>query len=75
MPQTVTGDHSAQLTRELAQGGVDDCHTEISSQSGHDSFLLDVPEYHRRISLFLNEAHETVEDAGARAPASHASRE
>lgn len=67
--------HSAQLTRELAHGGVDARHTEISSPWGHDSFLLDVPEYHERIALFLNEEHATGKDARARADARHAAPE
>ncbi len=45
--------HSAQLTRVLAEGGVDAQHIEISSPWGHDSFLLDVPEYQRALAGFL----------------------
>ncbi len=46
-------EHSAALAAELQRGGVRAAHTEIQSPWGHDSFLLDVPEYHQALAGFL----------------------
>jgi homoserine O-acetyltransferase len=46
-------EHSAELARTLSAGGVAVDHVEVASPWGHDSFLLDVPEYHREIASFL----------------------
>jgi homoserine O-acetyltransferase len=45
--------HSAELAQALAAGGVDAEHVEITSPWGHDSFLLEVPDYHRTVAAFL----------------------
>ncbi|MGP0049891.1 MAG: homoserine O-acetyltransferase MetX [Solirubrobacteraceae bacterium] len=50
-----SSEHSAHLTRELRRGGVDAEHVEIQSPWGHDSFLLEVPEYHRVVARFAAE--------------------
>ena len=46
-------DHSAFIREQLAAGGVAAEHTEIASPWGHDSFLLEVPEYHAAVAAFL----------------------
>ncbi len=46
-------EHSAYIHEQLRAGGVDAGHTEITSPWGHDSFLLDVPEYHAAVAQFL----------------------
>ncbi len=48
-----SSEHSAQLAQELVRDGLDAQHIEIASPWGHDSFLMDVPEYHRRLSQFI----------------------
>ncbi len=48
-----SSEHSARLAQELVDGGLDAEHVEIKSPWGHDSFLLDVPEYHRRLAWFV----------------------
>jgi homoserine O-acetyltransferase len=45
--------HSARIVRELRAAGCDAEHAEITSPWGHDSFLLDVPEYHAALGGFL----------------------
>lgn len=45
--------HSARIVRELRAAGCRAEHVEIASPWGHDSFLLDVPEYHRALADFL----------------------
>ncbi len=45
--------HSERIVRELAARGVEARHVDIESPWGHDSFLLDVPEYHRVVKAFL----------------------
>lgn len=44
---------SAHIAEELTDGGVDVRHEEIDSPWGHDSFLLDLPEYHAAVRAFL----------------------
>ena len=38
---------------ELRARGADVRHTEVVSPWGHDSFLMDVPEYHALVRVFL----------------------
>jgi homoserine O-acetyltransferase len=45
--------HSAHIARELGAAGCAAEHVEIPSPWGHDSFLLDVPEYHAALGDFL----------------------
>ena len=52
-----SSEHSARLAQELVDGGLDAEHVEIKSPWGHDSFLLDVPEYHRRLAWFCWRPH------------------
>jgi homoserine O-acetyltransferase/O-succinyltransferase len=46
-------EHSAYIAAQLAAGGVDVQHVDVPSPWGHDSFLLDVPEYHALVAAFL----------------------
>lgn len=46
--------HSAVIQRHLARAGVPVSFREIESPWGHDSFLLEVPEYHRTVAAFLD---------------------
>ena len=46
--------HSSAIQRNLARAGVPVSFREIESPWGHDSFLLDLPEYHRTIDAFLD---------------------
>ncbi|MCH7710778.1 MAG: hypothetical protein IH903_04000, partial [Proteobacteria bacterium] len=41
---------------------------EIESDQGHDSFLLDIPEYHNILSGFLAGAADHLVRCGAKAP-------
>ena len=45
--------HSERIVSELKARQLDASHTEIESPWGHDSFLLDVPEYHEALAQFL----------------------
>ena len=45
--------HSAFIREQLSARGVDVTHHEVVSPWGHDSFLMDVPEYHRRVRDFI----------------------
>jgi homoserine O-acetyltransferase/O-succinyltransferase len=45
--------HSARIASELGAGGVDVVHHVVASPHGHDSFLLDVPEYHGHVRDLL----------------------
>jgi homoserine O-acetyltransferase len=45
--------HSALIADELAKRGVDVRHEDVASPWGHDSFLMDVPEYHAHVREFL----------------------
>ena len=47
--------HSQHIVRELQATGCDAEHADITSPWGHDSFLLDVPEYHAALGAFLRE--------------------
>jgi len=46
--------HSSAIQRNLARAGVPVSFREIESPWGHDSFLLDLPEYHRTVEAFLD---------------------
>lgn len=53
--------HSRGIVRTLTAHRVPVTFREISSPHGHDSFLLDVPEYHKTVSAYLDHAlAETV---------------
>lgn len=45
--------HSARIVRELTAAGCAAEHLDVASPWGHDSFLLDVPEYHAALGSFL----------------------
>ena len=46
--------HSKAIQRALARAGVQVSFREIASPWGHDSFLLDIPDYHRTVKTFLD---------------------
>jgi homoserine O-acetyltransferase len=46
--------HSMKIQRSLARSGVPVSFREIESPWGHDSFLLEIPEYHRTVAGFLD---------------------
>jgi len=48
--------HSRSIVRTLAAHRVPVTFREIPSPHGHDSFLLDVPEYHRTVAAYLDHA-------------------
>jgi homoserine O-acetyltransferase len=48
--------HSREIVRTLAAHGAAVTFREVESPHGHDSFLLDVPEYHRTVAGFLDRA-------------------
>jgi len=48
--------HSRSIVRTLAAHRVPVTFREIPSPHGHDSFLLDVPEYHRTVAAYLDRA-------------------
>jgi homoserine O-acetyltransferase len=50
--------HSRRIVRELEHVGQPVSFREISSSWGHDSFLLEIPEYHRTLRTFLDRALE-----------------
>ncbi|MSX03284.1 MAG: homoserine O-acetyltransferase [Actinobacteria bacterium] len=45
--------HSERIVSELKRRDLEASHIEIESPWGHDSFLLDVPEYHAALAKFL----------------------
>jgi homoserine O-acetyltransferase len=45
--------HSREIVRTLAAHGAPVTYREVASPHGHDSFLLEVPEYHRTVGAFL----------------------
>jgi homoserine O-acetyltransferase/O-succinyltransferase len=47
-------EHSRFIVQRLQAGGVPARHVEVSSPWGHDSFLLDVAEYHERVAEALD---------------------
>ncbi len=48
--------HSKQIVRTLTAHRVPVTFREIASPHGHDSFLLDVPDYHRTVAAYLDRA-------------------
>ena len=52
--------HSRGIVRTLTAHRVPVTFREISSPHGHDSFLLDVPEYHKTVAAYLDHALETT---------------
>ncbi len=55
--------HSRGIVRELAAHGAQVTFREVSSPYGHDSFLLDIPDYHRTVAAFLSRVHRAPRDA------------
>jgi homoserine O-acetyltransferase len=53
-------EHSLHIARNLGDADVAIEHLEISSPWGHDSFLLEVPEYHEAVGRFLTAAGPTA---------------
>jgi homoserine O-acetyltransferase/O-succinyltransferase len=45
--------HSAHIADELRKRGADVRHVDVASPWGHDSFRMDVPEYHAHVREFL----------------------
>ena len=52
--------HSRGIVRTLTAHRVPVTFREISSPHGHDSFLLDVPEYHKTVAAYLDHALEAT---------------
>ena len=46
--------HSREIVRVLSSHGAPVTFREVASPHGHDSFLLEVPEYHRTVAAFLD---------------------
>jgi homoserine O-acetyltransferase len=46
--------HSREIVRVLSAGGAHVTFREIRSPHGHDSFLLEIPEYHRTVAGFMD---------------------
>ena len=57
--------HSREIVRVLSAAGAHVTFREIPSPHGHDSFLLEIPEYHRTVAGFLDRLHR---EAGAVRP-------
>jgi homoserine O-acetyltransferase len=55
--------HSREIVRVLAANQVPVTFREIRSPHGHDSFLLEVPEYHRTVAGFMDRVAGDVERA------------
>ncbi|MEQ9092604.1 MAG: hypothetical protein RLN63_00705, partial [Miltoncostaeaceae bacterium] len=51
--------HSREIVRELLAAHRDVSFREIPSPWGHDSFLLQVPEYHRTVAGFLRQLDDS----------------
>jgi len=54
-------EHSREIVRQLQGWRVPVTFRDIESPWGHDSFLLDIPEYHRTVEAFLA---RTADDRG-----------
>ena len=59
--------HSREIVRVLRAAHREVSFREIASPWGHDSFLLEVPEYHRTVEAFLGRLHAEAR-ASAEAP-------
>ncbi|MEI7559680.1 MAG: homoserine O-acetyltransferase [Actinomycetes bacterium] len=46
--------HSRDIQRQLARAGIPVSFREIESPWGHDSFLLEIPDYHRTVATFFD---------------------
>jgi homoserine O-acetyltransferase len=53
-------EHSQRIVRSLGAAGVPVSFREIASPWGHDSFLLEVPDYHRTVAAFVHRAEREV---------------
>ncbi|WP_217912741.1 homoserine O-acetyltransferase MetX [Miltoncostaea marina] len=51
--------HSREIVRTLTTHGAPVTFREVASPFGHDSFLLDIPDYHRTVGTFLQHVHST----------------
>jgi homoserine O-acetyltransferase len=49
--------HSREIVRVLSAAGAHVTFQEIPSPHGHDSFLLEIPEYHRTVAAYLDRLH------------------
>ncbi len=58
--------HSREIVRTLAANGAPVTFREVASPHGHDSFLLEVPEYHRTVAAFLDRVARERAPAAAR---------
>ena len=58
--------HSRRIVRHLEGAGVPTSFREISSQWGHDSFLLQIPDYHATVSAFMGRAADELGLGGRR---------
>jgi homoserine O-acetyltransferase len=56
-------DHSRRITRKLEQAHLPVSFREIRASYGHDSFLLDVPDYLHTVRAFLDHAADGITDA------------
>ena len=57
-------EHSRHIVQVLGEGGVEIDHVEINSPWGHDSFLLELPDYHGAVAEALAaEAGSNVQPA------------
>ena len=52
--------HSKEIVRVLSAAGAHVTFREIPSPHGHDSFLLEIPEYHRTVAGFLDRLHREL---------------
>lgn len=52
--------HSREIVRVLAAHGAAVTFREVASPHGHDSFLLEVPDYHRTVAAFLERMRRTA---------------
>lgn len=55
--------HSRRIAHRLERAGLATSFREIHSTHGHDSFLLDVPDYLDTVRAFLDRAEEEIRDA------------
>jgi homoserine O-acetyltransferase len=61
--------HSLEIVRELQRAHVPVTFREVASPHGHDSFLLEVPEYHRTVRTFVRRMEEEAVGGAPSAPA------
>lgn len=58
--------HSRRIVRHLEAAGVPTSFQEISSTWGHDSFLLEIPDYHASVAAFMGRAAADLRLPGGR---------